>query len=93
MARTLEEEEYIWAVSQISPDDGTNNFVAFFTKMDRAEKLAAKLRPASTVVQTTLWRDGDRYYRVTMHEVIVDAPTRQEVLAKLNEKERLVLGL
>lgn len=90
---TLTENEYIWAVSTVSGDDGTTNFVAYFTDHDKADKHAACI--GGRVVQTTLWKGSDgRWYRLPfMSKVLVDAPTREEALKKLTDVEREVLGI
>ena len=87
----LTKNEYIWGVSVVSRDDGYAAYVAYYTDADDARRHAERVNGA--VVQTTLWSDGSRWYVAEPHEVPVDAPTRGEVLAKLSDKERKVLGL
>lgn len=91
MTETFSMCEYIWAVSCVSRDDGTANYVAYFTDKGKAEVAAKKL--GGKVVQTTLYKSGDSYYRLASERVKVDVPDRAEVLAKLTRQEREALGI
>ncbi len=86
----MAENEYIWGVSQRSPEDGHTGFVAYFTIKGDADALAKRI--GGHAVQTTLWKDGDDYYEVVRRKVLVDVPDREEVLKKLTKRERQALG-
>lgn len=91
----LTKDEYIWAVSVVSKDDGYSGYHSYFTKKDQADKMAQRIN--GTVVQTQLWLDEfGEYYQINnnyINPIMVDAPEREEILKKLSQKERKVLGL
>ncbi len=92
----MEKNDYIWAVSYESPDDGLCNYLAFFSNEQAAQKYLESLERRSyryAVVQTTLYYEDGRYYRIRKEEVFVDVPSREDVLAKLTLAEQRVLGL
>lgn len=91
----LERDEYIWAVNGVSPDDGHNVTLAYFSNRDDADKYARERQSYKAIaVQTTLYKSGGRYYLVRMEEVQVDELIHyQNALAKLTEQERRALGV
>lgn len=90
---TLTENEYALAVNIVSPDDGRAGTVAYYT--DHAKAHAPADRIGGRAVQTTIWKGSDGLWYVLPYksEILVDAPTREEVLKKLTNSERKVLGL
>lgn len=92
---TLTKNQYIWAVNVVSPDDGRTGTVAWFTDMQEAESFALRNNTNGRVVQAVLWKgsDGNWYDLPYVNKVLCDAPSREEVLAKLTPTEREVLGL
>ena len=89
---TLTKNEYIWAVSTVSKDDGNTYYWSYWTDYEKANKEAIK--SGGHVVQTTLWSDETgSYYECNPREILVDPPNKSEVLNKLTKKERQVLGL
>lgn len=84
--------EYIWAVSIVSPDDGHRITVSYWTDQRKADADARKR--GGKVYQTSLWKDSSgRYYHLLTEEVGVDLPDRRDVLDKLSPAERKVLGI
>ncbi len=89
---SLTECECIWKVNYVSKDDGHNLTDSYWTDLNKAEKRSREIQ--GRVNKTCLWRDNaNNYYEVKYTEVMVDVPTREQVLAKLSPKERKVLGV
>ncbi len=92
----LKSNDYMWAITCLSPDDGHRVTVAYFSKKEEADKLCGTKAYGKdqAVVQCTLWTDGDHWYQVEMREVGVDTSLiRQRAMAKLSDEEKRVLGL
>ena len=70
----MKENGYIWAVTYISRDDGHRLTAAYFRDKGDADTYCATTAHGDDqqVVQTTLWQDGDRWYKVERREVEVD---------------------
>ena len=64
---------------------------SYWTNMDKAEKRSREI--GGRVNPTTLYEERGTYYQVKMKEVIVDPPSKKEILDKLSPKERKVLGI
>ncbi len=89
---TLTEFEYIWGVSEISKDDGHTVVRSRFTNKGEADNFAREV--GGHTFQETLWKGSDgEFYKVTKTLMAVDMPRKKDVLAKLTEKEKRVLGL
>lgn len=91
----FKENEYIWKVTFLDPNDGHRNVHSYWTNIDKAKAKAATLpkNQEATVIQDTLYEDNDgNFYEIKYEEVHVDVPTKDEVLKKLSPKERKVLG-
>jgi hypothetical protein len=93
MTPSLVLNEYVWAVSVVSKDDGHTFYAAHFTDHSEAEKAARRL--GGNVVQTSLYFDRatGTYYKARLERVPVDLPDRDEVLARLSPAEREALGI
>ena len=96
----LKQNEYLWAVTFISRDDGHTCEAFVFSDMDQASQYVrehrSQLGDDPRVVQTTLWQDTEtkKFYRLSMTEVKVDEPIiRQRALARLSQEERDVLRI
>lgn len=88
---TLIECEYTYAVNYVSLDDGHNITDSYWTDVNKAEKRAKQINGYCNPIN--LWRDhANNYFKIEYKEVVVDPPTKQEVLNKLTMKERKVLG-
>lgn len=88
--------ECCWAVTAISPDDGHRVPVAYFTDLRQANdyeyRHSGLEQPA--VVQVELYKEGERYYKITKTEVQVNLePLRRSALAKLTDAEKRALGV
>ena len=93
---TLSKKEFMFAVTSESPVDGATVVLGYFSDRALADKFAGESnRLRTNVVQTTLWQgnDGCFYELPYIREVLMDAPSRKEVLKKLTPIERKVLGL
>lgn len=91
----MREWDCVWVITCTSPDDGRRVECSYFTDMHKAEEVRKTMDPRLNPQrqQISLWKDGDRWYKVERKEVFVDVPSRQEVLAKLSPAERKVLGI
>ena len=91
----LKENEYIWKITYLDPNDGYRNVHSYWTDRSKAD---AKLRTLpknwdATILQDTLYEsENGNFYEVKYREVQVDTPTKEEILKKLTPKERKVLG-
>ncbi len=93
--KTLTKNEYIWAVFHIDNNDGRSIIMAYFSDQGKAEAYKQRHK-LSKVGQISLYQDENgKYYEVPYHftEVLVDAPEKHEILAKLTDIEKKVLGL
>lgn len=93
LTQALEIEESIWAVTVENEDDGLRDTIAHLTDSARAHDHAR--RKGGSVIQIPLWRDPKtgEYYRPRLERVPVDIPDREEILAKLTDREKEALGL
>lgn len=82
-----------WAVFGRDPDDEESRCFGYFTRVADAEKNATKNSSwDAKVVPCYLWQDeAGRHYQIGK-PVEVDLPSREDVLAKLTEKERKAIG-
>lgn len=94
MSKTYSEQQYIWAVNRECEDDSLCYPIAYFTVYKKAQEFCNKNK-LTRVVQTTLLKDNlGQYYKMPfLQTVLVDAPTKEEVLGKLSDIERKVLGV
>ena len=67
--------------------------IGFFTDLEKAEKIA--MEKGGKINNQFVWlgNDGKYYDTSEFLEIYVDLPDRKEVLAKLTEQERRVLGI
>ena len=93
----LQEDEYIWAVTFTSRDDGHRCTAAYFTDQREADRFCRERAYGDDqrVVQTTLWKDGDgNFYEVRYTPINVDEHVhRREALRKLSDAEKRALGV
>lgn len=85
----------IFCVNNISPDDGHSVTYAYFTTRDLAKTYLQKHHKITgSVVEKSVYVDEfKQYYEVPKYHISVDMPTKEEVLDKLTDKEKKVLGL
>jgi len=94
----LRENNYIWAVTYISRDDGHRVTAAYFTQRKTAEEFCQSRAygDQQTVVQTSLMQDmsSGRFFEVKTREVKVDEQVhRESALKKLTPQERDALSV
>lgn len=84
----------IFAISTTSLDDGFPFYSSYWSNRSSA---ACNIKVNERIVEIDLWIDEhENYYKLDVQDlesVLVDAPSRKEVLAKLTDKEKKVLGL
>lgn len=88
--------EYMWAVTYNSRDDGHRLVAAYFKERSDADLHCKQTDHGidQQVVQTTLWQEDGRWYVVSQREVEVDEPLiRKRAISKLSEEEKRVLGI
>ena len=93
----LEQDEYVWAVTFTSRDDGHRCTAAYFSDRGEADLFCRErvFGDDQTVVQTTLWKDAaGTFFQVRYTPVKVDENVhRREALKKLSVAEKRALGL
>lgn len=93
----LRQDEYIWAVTFISPDDGHRCTAAYFTSQQEAHVFSHKktFGDDQRVVQTTLWKDdSNNFYEVRYTPIEVDKQVHiRNALKKLSYNEKQALGI
>ncbi len=85
----------MFAVMRSDPNDGKFYPVAYFSNIDKANGRCSEF--GDHVSEVDLWRiqDGSSiagFCEVKMTPVDVDIPSRDSVLAKLTDKEKIALG-
>ena len=83
----------IYAVSRISSDDGHNVYYAYFSTRELAKQYLNSF-PDGNIVPIERYIDHrtGNFYDVTIRPLDVDMPNKHDVLSKLTDKEKKVLG-
>lgn len=93
----LSENEYIWAVTYTSRDDGHRCTAAYFTDQREADSFCRDRAYGDNqrVVQMTLWSDSEgNFYEVRYMPINVDEHVhRREALKKLSDAEKRAIGV